>query len=102
MHFKAFSLPLGLELQMLLFHLPFSLLKLKSLTLQCQLGCALSLLELSFSLEALLCGSPLSLLLGVCLEFSALTVSLFHFLLAQFHLSLLLGNYALCLCLKLL
>ena len=49
MHFKALPLPLGLELHMLLFHLPLSLLKLKSLTLQCQLGGSLSLLQLSFS-----------------------------------------------------
>jgi hypothetical protein len=102
MHFKALSLPLGLELQMLLFHLPLTLLKLKSLALQCQLGGALSLLQLSFSLKALFGGSPLPLLLGMCLEFSALPVSLVHFLLPQFHLSLLFGNYALSLCLELL
>jgi hypothetical protein len=102
MHFKAFSFPLGFELQMLLFHLPFPLLKLKSLPLQCKLSCTLSLLELSFSFKALLGGSPLSLLLCMRLEFSALAVSLVHFLLPQFHLSLLLGNYALRLCLELL
>ena len=102
MHFKALSLPLGFELQMLLFHLPLALLKLKSLALQCQLGGTLSLLQLSFSLKALLGGSPLPLPLGMCLEFSALAVSLVHFLLAQFHLSLLFGNYALGLCLELL
>lgn len=97
MHFKALSLPLGFELLKFLFHLPFPLLKLKSLPLQCQFGGPLSLLELSFSLQALLSGSPLPLLLGMCLEFSTLTVSLVHFLLSQLHLSLLFGNYALCL-----
>jgi hypothetical protein len=102
MHFKALSLPLGFELQMLFFHLPLPLLKLKSLPLQCQLGGSLSLLELSFSLKALLGCCPLPLLLGMYLEFSALTVSLVHFQLAQLDLSLLLGNDALGLCLELL
>jgi hypothetical protein len=102
MHFKALSLPLGFELQMLLFYLPLTLLKLKSLPLQCQLGGSLCLLQLSFSLKALLGGSPLPLLLGMYLKFSALTVSLVHFQLSQFDLSLLLGDYALRLCLELL
>jgi hypothetical protein len=102
MHFKALSLPLGFELQMLLFHLPLPLLELKSLPLQCQLCGPLSLLELSFSFKTLLGGSPLPLLLGMYLEFSALTVSLVHFQLSQFDLSLLLGDYALRLCLELL
>jgi len=89
-HEPALSLAGALEDVALLLDLPLALLELPPLLRECLLRRHLGLLDLSLSLQTLLGGRPLALVLYAGLELAALMVTPLHFHLAALNLQRLL------------